>query len=71
MSLQEIADFQESEHSLSIDKTNRLYRVSLYANDAGRGMRKIQKEFVRIFQEKIRTPPFNIVGEERLKKCKR
>ncbi|MBR8722212.1 Multidrug resistance protein MdtC [Fusobacterium necrophorum subsp. funduliforme] len=52
VSLQEIADFQESEHSLSIDKTNRLYRVNLYANDAGRGMRKIQKEFVRIFQEK-------------------
>lgn len=41
--------------------------MSLYANDAGRGMRKIQKEFVRIFQEKIRIPPFNIVGEEKLK----
>lgn len=47
----DVADIVYGEGSLSIEKKDKVYSVTVAANDNGIGMQAVQKEFVKAFQE--------------------
>lgn len=49
--LGDIADIVYGEGSLSIEKKDKIYSVTVAANDNGLGMQGVQKEFIKAFQE--------------------
>lgn len=51
----DVADIYYAEGSSSIDKTDRIYSVTIGANDGGVGIKNIQKELIKAFKES--NPP--------------
>lgn len=54
----DVADIVYAEGSSAIDKTDRIYSISIGANDGGVGLKNIQEEMVKAFKEA--NPPASV-----------
>ena len=54
----DVADIEYAEGSSAIDKTDRIYSVTIGANDGGVGLKSIQEEMVKAFKES--NPPASV-----------